>query len=196
MLAPLSLLTILQRSRRGSQSIVPVLDRLLSSPQQANFLCVLLHAFIFSLDVREHRRRLKQRLKRLGLVEKEMPSDGNCQFSSIADQLFGTWKEGRVVRRNAVQQIIAHRGSYAHFLPYNFEVYCTAMSENEWGDNVTIQAAADYYGVQINMITSLPEGILVRISPREFKSSRVLWLSYIGGTHFNSLYTRQGNATT
>ena len=121
-----------------------------------------------------------------------MPSDGNCQFSSISDQLLGTWKEHRAVRENVIKQLIQRQEIYAQFVPANYDMYCTRMSGKSWGDNVTVQAAADYYGVQINLITSSEDSILVQIHPREPKSSRVLWLAYVGGVHFNSLYTVDG----
>jgi len=172
---------------------VAVLAQLEQNPSASHNISSFLPTIDGLVDKRAaaEKRRLRRRLKQLGLVELEMPSDGNCQFSSIADQLLGTWREGWTVRHHAVQQIITYRELYSRFLPYNFEVYCTAMSQNQWGDNVTLQAAADYFGVQIYLITSLKDNILIKITPREFKSSKTLWLSYIGGTHFNSLYTQE-----
>ena len=140
----------------------------------------------------EHKSRLHHRLKDLGLVELKMPSDGNCQFSSVSDQLLGTWREHRTIRENAVRQIIGFQDMYKQFIPYDFDRYCTVMGNTAWGDNITVQAIADYYGIEINLITSLQDSILVQVFPREKKSSKVLWLSYINGVHYNSLYTLEG----
>lgn len=141
----------------------------------------------------EHKKRLNKRLKKLRLVSLNIPADGSCQFSSISDQLFGTWKENREVRKNVVNQLIKNKHFYSVFIPEHFDVYCTRMSSTKsWGDNVTVQAASDYYGVRIYLITSAEDCILVQITPRELKSERILWLSYVGGVHFNSLYSLEG----
>lgn len=142
----------------------------------------------------EHNKRLKKRLSRVGLVEKTIPSDGNCQFASISDQLYGSFKTHRVVRETVIQQLQMNPELYAHFVPHNFELYCLHMAQRGfWGDNVTLQAAADVYGTQINVITSLKDTVLVTISPKEVLSSKIIWLSYCQGVHYNSLYTREGN---
>ena len=59
----------------------------------------------------------------------------------------------------------------------------------------TLQAAADYLGVEIRLLTSRKKPAIMSISPAlEKKSSRVLQMSYLGDIHYSPLYTREGAA--
>lgn len=42
----------------------------------------------------------------------------------------------------------------------------------------TEQAAADFFGLRIGVLSSFVDNFLLEIAPREQKSSRVLWLSF------------------
>ena len=57
------------------------------------------------------------------------------------------------------------------------------------GDHVTLQAAADAYGVPINILTSYQNSCFVNLTPRpERVSDRALYLSFFAEVHYNSLY--------
>jgi hypothetical protein len=58
----------------------------------------------------------------------------------------------------------------------------------EWGDHVTLQAAADYYGVKISLITSFKDTCFIEIVPTEQKSKREMYLSFWAEVHYNSIY--------
>ncbi|KAI9156195.1 hypothetical protein LWI28_002050 [Acer negundo] len=63
------------------------------------------------------------------------------------------------------------------------------MSKNgEWGDHVTLQAAADKYGVRIFVITSFKDTCCIEILPNYQKSQRVFCLSFWAEVHYNSIY--------
>lgn len=137
-------------------------------------------------------RRLQRRLGKFTLVEYTISGDGNCQFASLSDQLYRTPKMQGVVRRLVVQQLTDNPDYYARFVPGDYKFYCWKMSQNHvWGDHLTLQAAADRYGIQISLITSYKDAPYMHIMPREIKSCRILWLSFFGELHYNSLYTEE-----
>lgn len=59
----------------------------------------------------------------------------------------------------------------------NNHLYCTWIS----------QAAADAYGLQINLLTSYECEPLIEIKPEEVKSSRVIWLTFWAEIHYNAV---------
>ncbi|KAH9660640.1 OTU domain-containing protein [Citrus sinensis] len=58
----------------------------------------------------------------------------------------------------------------------------------EWGDHVTLQAAADLYGVKIFVITSFKDTCYIEILPNVERSIRVIYLSFWAEVHYNSIY--------
>jgi hypothetical protein len=63
--------------------------------------------------------------------------------------------------------------AYSNYVPMKYIDYLKNMAKNgEWGDHVTLQAAADYYGVKISLITSFKDTCFIEIVPTEQKSKR------------------------
>ena len=67
-----------------------------------------------------------------------------------------------------------------------------------WGDHLTLQAAADAYGVRICLVTSFTEGAIIHICPTQLPQQAAygaqqrgdgpaLWLSFWAEVHYNSL---------
>jgi len=140
-------------------------------------------------DESSAKKRLHQRLKLYGLEEYDIYGAGNCQFASLSDQLYRTPKMHRLVRTLVIHQLRTQENWYSRFVPGDYKSYCDQMAiAGEWGDHVTIQAAADKYGIQINLITSYEKSVYTEILPRERLSSRLLWLSFFAERHYNSLY--------
>ncbi len=79
---------------------------------------------------------------------------------------------------------------YKEYVPEDFWQYCWDMErDGNWGDHVTLQAAADAYGVPINILTSYQDSCFVNLTPRaERISDRALYLSFFAEVHYNSLY--------
>jgi hypothetical protein len=143
-------------------------------------------------ELTKSKRRLQRRLKEYTLVEYTISGDGNCQFASLSDQLYRTPKMQGVVRSLVVKQLMDYPEFYSRFVPGNYEFYCWKMSQSHvWGDHLTLQAAADKYGIQISLITSYKDSPYLHIMPREIKTSRILWLSFLSELHYNSLYTHE-----
>ncbi|CAN6302699.1 unnamed protein product [Urochloa humidicola] len=99
--------------------------------------------------------RLLDRLVLYGLVELKVKGDGNCQFRALSDQFYRTPEHHRFVRQQVVKQLESHPEIYAGYVPMDFREYLKKMSKSgEWGDHVTLQAAADSYGVKVFILTS------------------------------------------
>ncbi|WZZ43106.1 hypothetical protein YC2023_039365 [Brassica napus] len=63
------------------------------------------------------------------------------------------------------------------------------LRPGEWGDHVTLQAAADRFEAKICLVTSFREQSYIEILPHNKNPLRVAWLSYWSEVHYNSLYS-------
>jgi hypothetical protein len=132
---------------------------------------------------------LADRLKHYGLKEKKVEGDGNCQFRSLSDQLFGSTDRHAEVRRMTINQLKSANDLYEPYVPEDYDEYVAKMSKDgEWGDHVTLQAAADCYGRRICVLSSYKTNFIIDIKPQKTLHPRVLWLSFWAEVHYNSLY--------
>jgi len=132
---------------------------------------------------------LNQRLRAYGLKEKKIKGDGNCQFRSISDQLFGTPERYAEVRKMVITQLVMKQEEYEVFVPDDYETYVRKMArDGEWGDHLTLKAASDVYGRRMCILSSYEKNFLIEITPLEVKHPRVLWLSFWAEVHYNSIY--------
>ncbi|XP_040861794.1 OVARIAN TUMOR DOMAIN-containing deubiquitinating enzyme 9 isoform X1 [Glycine max] len=79
---------------------------------------------------------------------------------------------------------------WLYFMSFVFTAsfLCGCTRSGEWGDHVTLQAAADWYGVKIFVITSFKDTCYIEILPQIQKSERVIFLSFWAEVHYNSIY--------
>ncbi|KAJ8759119.1 hypothetical protein K2173_004126 [Erythroxylum novogranatense] len=139
-------------------------------------------------EVSSHQR-LLDRLKVYDLVENKVEGDGNCQFRALSDQLYRSPEYHKHVREQIVNQLKIHREMYEGYVPMSFSEYLKKMDKSgEWGDHVTLQAAADSYGIKIFVITSFKDTCYIEILPHSQKSERVIFLSFWAEVHYNSIY--------
>lgn len=90
--------------------------------------------------------RLSTRLAQYGLAELQIEGDGNCQFRALADQLFRHPDYHKHVRKEVCRQLKHFRNLYEGYVPMKYRSYRRRMKRSgEWGDHVTLQAAADRY---------------------------------------------------
>ncbi|CAN6248453.1 unnamed protein product, partial [Urochloa humidicola] len=88
--------------------------------------------------------RLLDRLNAYGLFEVRVAGDGNCQFRALSDQLYRSPDYHKHVRKEIVKQLKEHNSLYEGYVPMKYKHYCKKMKKSgEWGDHVTLQAAAD-----------------------------------------------------
>ncbi|KAF9676657.1 hypothetical protein SADUNF_Sadunf08G0025900 [Salix dunnii] len=86
----------------------------------------------------------EQMLKSYDCVEKKVQGDGNCQFRSLSDQLYRSPEHHNVVREIVVRQLKSEPERYNGYVPMAYGDYLKKMNKTgEWGDHVTLQAAAD-----------------------------------------------------
>ncbi|CAN6846650.1 unnamed protein product [Brassica oleracea] len=133
--------------------------------------------------------RLRNRLEMFDFAEVRVPGDGNCQFRALADQLYKTPDRHKHVRKQIVKQLKASPDSYEGYVPMEFSDYLKKMSRSgEWGDHVTLQAAADAYRVKIVVLTSFKNTCYIEIIPTSQESKGVIFLSFWAEVHYNSIY--------
>lgn len=133
--------------------------------------------------------RLLERLQLYDLVELKVQGDGNCQFRALSDQFYRTPEHHEFVRQEVVNQLNSCPEVYEGYVPMAYCDYLEKMSKSgEWGDHVTLQAAADSYGVKIFVITSFKDTCYIEILPNVQRSKRVIFLSFWAEVHYNSIY--------
>ncbi|EOY18719.1 Cysteine proteinases superfamily protein, putative isoform 2 [Theobroma cacao] len=143
-------------------------------------------------EISDHQR-LLDRLQLYGLVENKVQGDGNCQqFRSLSDQLYRSQDHHRFVRQQVVSQLKLNPEIYKGYVPMAYGDYLKKMNKNgEWGDHVTLQAAADTYGVKIFVLTSFKDTCYIEILPHRQKSQRIIFLSFWAEVHYNSIYPEE-----
>ncbi|WCJ28101.1 OVARIAN TUMOR DOMAIN-containing deubiquitinating enzyme 11 [Euphorbia peplus] len=132
---------------------------------------------------------LSERLATYGLAELQIEGDGNCQFRALADQLFRNPEYHKHIRRQIIKQLKHFRKLYEGYVPMKYKSYLKKMKKSgEWGDHVTLQAAADRFGTKICLVTSFRDTCYIEIIPHDKNPSREVWLSFWSEVHYNSLY--------
>mmetsp|Transcript_31191 Transcript_31191/g.74135 ORF Transcript_31191/g.74135 Transcript_31191/m.74135 type:complete len:298 (-) Transcript_31191:328-1221(-) len=158
-------------------SVIPSTPRINSDPS------------FWEPHVSEDRQRLLLHLKEFGLCEYEVAGDGNCQFRSLSDQLYRSADYHAGVRKEIVRELRANPRLYKGYVSADYRKYCSGMAKDgTWGDHVTLQAAANTFGLQILLITSYEESFVLSIEPKNKKGDRVLYLSFWAEVHYNSVY--------
>lgn len=133
--------------------------------------------------------RLLDRLQLYDLTELKVQGDGNCQFRALSDQFYRTPEHHKFVRQQVINQLKSHPEIYEGYVPMAYGDYLEKLSRSgEWGDHVTLQAAADSYGVKIFVITSFKDTCYIEILPNDQRSKRVIFLSFWAEVHYNSIY--------
>ncbi|XP_022976847.1 OTU domain-containing protein DDB_G0284757 [Cucurbita maxima] len=133
--------------------------------------------------------RLSGRLATYGLAELQIEGDGNCQFRALADQLFRNPDYHKHVRKAVIKQLKKFRKLYEGYVPMKYKSYLKKMKKSgEWGDHVTLQAAADRFDAKICLVTSFRDTCYIEILPKDDSPNKELWLSFWCEVHYNSLY--------
>ncbi|TVU14710.1 hypothetical protein EJB05_38196, partial [Eragrostis curvula] len=111
--------------------------------------------------------RLLDRLNQYGLCEVRVSGDGNCQFRALSDQLYRSPEHHKHVRKEIVKQLKECKSLYEGYVPMKYKHYCKKMKKSgEWGDHVTLQAAADKFAAKICLLTSFRDTCFVEIVPQ------------------------------
>jgi hypothetical protein len=108
-------------------------------------------------ELDNNQKRLRARLVRLGVAAQAQVGDGNCQFRSLANQLFCNAELHMLVRHIVTEYMLAQHGFFAMLFETEreFVQYVEGMKmPGTWGDEITLRAAADALGVVVHVITS------------------------------------------
>jgi hypothetical protein len=141
------------------------------------------------------RDKLVERLRDFGLQEFDVAGDGNCQYRALAHQLFDNVELHADVRRTVCRQLAAEADRYRGFVAteddVDYEAWVARMAcAGEWGDHVTLQAAADAYGTRICLVTSYEDRGILRVEPAEpieGEEPRTAWLAFWAEIHYSSI---------
>ncbi|GIL74520.1 hypothetical protein Vretifemale_4518, partial [Volvox reticuliferus] len=143
-----------------------------------------------------HEQRLRDRLERLNLEVVVAAGDGNCQFRSVSNELYGTQEHHVAIRHQAVSHILAQRGAFEAFLGEDFEQYVQQMERSgTWGDELTLRAVCDSFGLTIHVVTSEEDHWYLTYEPEIRKLDREIFLTYIAPIHYNSIRRRSSLKT-
>lgn len=124
-------------------------------------------------QVQPEKDRLEKNMKQLGFqlsktdredgIKLGVPGDGNCQFYSLSWKLYSTISKGSSVRQAIVEHLSGPAGQdlaafYApehRCQPATWKDYLRVMAQDRtWGDQFTLQAAADIFNTRIHVLTS------------------------------------------
>mmetsp|Transcript_55216 Transcript_55216/g.103510 ORF Transcript_55216/g.103510 Transcript_55216/m.103510 type:complete len:289 (+) Transcript_55216:25-891(+) len=154
---------------------------------------------------------LETRLATFGMQMIEMEGDGNCQFRSMAFNLFGKQAHHESPRQAAVRHMKKHADFFGVFFETQaeFSRYLQNMARNgTWGDELTLRAVVEAYGCIAHVITSEPANwhlvyepetettvpdLDVAVCPSGMglpKSRKRIFLSYISPIHYNAIISR------
>ncbi|XP_048629968.1 OVARIAN TUMOR DOMAIN-containing deubiquitinating enzyme 12 isoform X2 [Brassica napus] len=88
-------------------------------------------------------------------------------------------------------QLKDNRTIYESYVPMKYKRYYKRMAKlGEWGDHITLQAAADRFAAKICLLTSFRDTCFIEIMPQD-QAPKQLWLSFWSEVHYNSLYDNQ-----
>eukprot|EP00038_Savillea_parva_P011621 m.198854 g.198854 ORF g.198854 m.198854 type:complete len:264 (+) comp20570_c0_seq1:98-889(+) len=135
---------------------------------------------------------LNQRLTTHMLWSEESLDDGNCQFRSVAAQLFGDQERHAEVRAAACNHIASNYDFYSLFDDGggNFKDSLARMRrDGTWGNELTLRAITDCYGVAVHVVTSNADNWYLTYRPEVPRSKKRVFISYIAPIHYNSIIT-------
>lgn len=145
-------------------------------------------------NVQQVKEELKRETGKYCFNCKDVPGDGNCFFSVVADQLkrYDVEVDTNTLRMKAIQEILNHPELYRDFVD-NIDTYIDRMfSASEWADHVIISAlcrALNLTAVIVNSDGSDP------IIFRGKDSKTEIYLGYEVNRHYQSLHPTDGFAT-
>jgi len=147
----------------------------------------------------EAHNRLKERMQLYGVqARREIPGDGNCQMHSLSDQLCGNLNHAKHIRGRLVSWLRAHASlelpngctlkDFVH--DQTWDQYCAKMSkEGEWGDHLTLIAAAEVFSGKIIIISSIPgDNYLIEVVPALTAPQNLMMLSHFAEFHYGSVH--------
>lgn len=189
--------TIELRNSQGQPAPEP-----LTSPSNTEAAAKFARTLSREADILAGMELLDQRLSNHDMAAEHMVDDGNCQFRALAHQMYGSQNLHWEVRMFVMDHIREHADEYQLYCDEDINSYAARMSmDKTWGDEVTLKAAVDAFGVTAHIVTSNDENWHLVYTPEENHSQRKpdpigetarkkLFLAYISPVHYNSIVAR------
>lgn len=127
-------------------------------------------------------KRILQRLSmcRLEMISPKAKLVGNSQFEAISVALWGSPVFHPLLRQLAVNFMRCNPEEYRVFLGEDFDAYLRGMSKvGTSGDELTLRAVADHFGVVMNIITADSFMWFLRYAPQQTKSQREVFVAHV-----------------
>lgn len=123
-----------------------------------------------------------------GLVRKEIPKDGACLFRAFSEQIYGTQEHHAKTRKICIDTIRDNEEDFKGFIhDIPFDHYLEVMSKPyTWGGHLELTALSKAYSVNFKVYKTPNQIININTT-----YPRTLQLCYIGGNHYDSVYTQE-----
>ncbi|XP_050438980.1 OTU domain-containing protein 5-B-like isoform X2 [Adelges cooleyi] len=137
----------------------------------------------------EQDRLFEKKLKKRGLILKQMKEDGACLFRAVSDQLFGDQDMHDIVRKQCMDYVASNRDYYTQYVTEDFNTYIARKRlDCTHGNHVEIHAMSELYNRPIEVYCYGIEPINIFHGTNTSESSNPpIRLSYQRGSHYNSI---------
>ena len=130
-------------------------------------------------------------IKSFGSLELvDIVGDGSCQFRAVSQILYGTQEYSGDLRKRCAAYLGCNTIRFEDHLCEKFatfEDFCHAIgTTNEWGNHITLQALAELYNINIQVLSTLRGGSrFPLIQPRNSDSLLdTIYLAHFGEFHY------------
>ena len=152
------------------------------------------------MDKKENKERLESRLRKNGFCLKDVPADGNCQFYSISDQIYGDITHADEIRCATTEWLRSNSYKEIDGTPLccfisdeTWDEYCDKIGRNgTWGDHMTLVAMANVYNLKIMIISSVRgDNYITEVYPdpplQGREPPRKITISHFAESHYGSV---------
>ncbi len=139
--------------------------------------------------------RLAARLAALGLALCAVDGDGNCQFRALALTLHGSAERHAAARAAVVAHLRRRADVFAPLFesPRAYRLFCDDMARDAtWGDELTLAAAAEAFGVEVHVLQSTPANWHLCYVPQpaqaaQPRATRRVFVAYVAPVHYDAI---------
>ena len=142
-----------------------------------------------------------ERLKAYGLKSEDVEGDGNCQFRALAYQLEGNDENHQTIRTRVYEELKDHKELYEGFCSEpSYDIWMEEVGKGrriligneykyrpdipKWGDNLTLQAFANYRKCTVNIVH--PACNLFQVTPSIAETKEEIVISYLPELHYRA----------
>lgn len=135
----------------------------------------------------ERDRLFEKRMRKKGLLVKQMGEDGACLFRAVADQVYGDQEMHAVVRKHCMDYIAANGDYFSQYVTEDFNTYVNRKRlDFTHGNHIEMQAMSEMYNRNIEVFCYGKEPINIFHGMHKTDNEPIR-LSYQRGSHYNSI---------